>query len=314
VLRILELRYDPQPLRLVRERLDDPKRRANALEVLDSLLDPSVRSLVMLFVDDAPVSDRGRAAGPLVAALMSPDDLLRDETRHPNPYVALLALDAVGRAGGPLARELGVRALSDEEPLVREGGILALRRAAPEVAREKLKAMRSDPDAGVAALVEVTLKSLDEDPSKEPVMHSTLEKILFLKSTTLFQRVASEDLAALARMAAVETFPAGANVVTEGELGDRLYVIISGKVSISRHGSVVAHLGPGEAVGEMAVLDAEPRNASAIADEETVVLSIGSDEFYEILHEQVEIAEGVIRMLTRRLRDATAAQTPHPGA
>jgi CRP-like cAMP-binding protein len=145
-------------------------------------------------------------------------------------------------------------------------------------------------------------------------MHSTLEKILFLKSTTLFQRVASEDLAALARMAAVETFPSGANDVTEGELGDRLYVIISGKVSISRHGSVVAHLGPGEAVGEMAVLDAEPRNASAIADEETVVLSIGSDEFYEILHEQVEIAEGVIRMLTRRLRDATAAQAPHAGS
>ena len=57
----------------------------------------------------------------------------------------------------------------------------------------------------------------------------------------------------------------------------------------------------------MAVLDEVPRSATATAAEETEVLRIGSEEFYEILHEQVEIAEGVIRMLTRRLREADVA-------
>jgi CRP-like cAMP-binding protein len=55
------------------------------------------------------------------------------------------------------------------------------------------------------------------------------------------------------------------------------------------------------------VLDEMPRSATATALEETEILRIGSEEFYEILHEQVEIAEGVIRMLTRRLREADAA-------
>jgi CRP-like cAMP-binding protein len=50
-----------------------------------------------------------------------------------------------------------------------------------------------------------------------------------------------------------------------------------------------------------------PRTATAIAQEEVEVLRIGSEEFYEILHEQVEIAEGVIRMLARRLRSADDA-------
>jgi len=77
-------------------------------------------------------------------------------------------------------------------------------------------------------------------------------------------------------------------------------------VSIASGGEQLAELGRGEAFGEMAVLDEAPRSATAVAVEETEVLRIGSEEFYEILHEQVEIAEGVIRMLTRRLREADA--------
>jgi CRP-like cAMP-binding protein len=56
----------------------------------------------------------------------------------------------------------------------------------------------------------------------------------------------------------------------------------------------------------MAVLDNETRSATAIAEDECEVLRIGSEEFYEILHEQVEIAEGVIRLLSARLREADA--------
>lgn len=56
-----------------------------------------------------------------------------------------------------------------------------------------------------------------------------------------------------------------------------------------------------------AVLDAEPRSASATALEDTEVLRIGSEAFYEVLREQVEIAEGVIRLLSQRLREANLA-------
>jgi len=84
-------------------------------------------------------------------------------------------------------------------------------------------------------------------------------------------------------------------------------VIVRGQVEIRRGNHAVATLGTGEAFGEMAVLDEVPRSADAVAVEETDLLSIGSEEFYELLHEQVEIAEGVIKMLTHRLREADAS-------
>jgi CRP-like cAMP-binding protein len=138
-------------------------------------------------------------------------------------------------------------------------------------------------------------------------MYSTVEKILFLKSAPVFERVSGEDLAPLARVAEVETYSPGQTIFSEGELGDALYVIVRGKVSINQEGATIAALGPGEAFGEMAVLDNEKRSATTVALEECEVLRIGSEEFYEILHEQVEIAEGVIRLLSTRLREADAA-------
>ena len=137
-------------------------------------------------------------------------------------------------------------------------------------------------------------------------MYATVEKILFLKSAPVFERVSGEDLAALARVAEVETYAPVQEIFHEGDMGDALFVIVKGKVAITSGGERLADLGPGDAFGEMAVLDEVPRSGTASAEEDTEVLRIGSEEFYEILHEQVEIAEGVIRVLTRRLREADA--------
>ena len=143
-------------------------------------------------------------------------------------------------------------------------------------------------------------------------MHSTVEKILYLKSAPLFQKVTGEDLGPLAHVAQEEVHPAGARIFEEGEAGDTLYVIVSGKIDIVHGTETLATLGPGEAFGEMAVLDKVPRSAAAVATEETELLCIGSQEFYEILHEQTEIAVGVIRMLTQRLRESTTGAVGTP--
>ena len=105
VLRILELRYAPGPLRLVQDRLADPRRRANALEVLDTTIEASLRPLIMSFFDDVPI-DRKAAALALLATPaglpVAPDPLafMRGELSHPNPFVVSLALDALTRAAG----------------------------------------------------------------------------------------------------------------------------------------------------------------------------------------------------------------------
>ena len=133
-------------------------------------------------------------------------------------------------------------------------------------------------------------------------MYSTVEKILHLKSAPVFDRVAGEDLAPLARIAEVEVYAPGGSIVKEGDTGDALFIIVKGHARVEVKGRAIAQLGPGDTVGEMAVLDSEPRSATVTAVDDVEVLRIDSDAFYEILHEQVEIAEGVIRMLCRRLR------------
>jgi ATP/ADP translocase/HEAT repeat protein len=270
VLRLLELRYDREPIDRVRTRLGDPARRANALEVLDTLLEPSLRPVVMPFVDEVPEEVRLSRAEAIAGPAPEPETFLRAECRHPNPYVALLALDALATHGAMTAED-AAPLLDHPDALVREGARLA---------------------AGERSL--------------EAGMYSTLEKVLLLKRAPVFERVTGEDLAPLARLAEVTVYSEGDEIVREGDLGDALLVILRGSVAISRAGHQVATLGAGETIGEMSILDHEPRSATAIALEETEVLEIGSAEFYEILHEHEEIAEGVIRTLSQRLREATA--------
>ncbi len=307
ILRILELRYSPEPLRLVRERIEDATRRANALEVLDTLLEPTLRPMVMQFFDDLSPHElvkRAESLAPKSAPVA--EGFMREEAAHPNPYVTLVVLDALARHRDPLAVELGEAAASRPEALAREGAVFALASGAPERVRGLLSQLAEDRDPGVARHAQIELARLSGHLPEVP-MHSTVEKVLFLKSAPLFAKVTGEDLAPLAHVAEEQTYAPGAAIFEQGEPGDSLFVIVRGRVSIVHDGEAVATLGPGEAFGEMAVLDKVPRSASAIAQEECEVLRIGSPEFYEILHEQVEIAEGVIRMLTQRLREATTA-------
>ena len=138
-------------------------------------------------------------------------------------------------------------------------------------------------------------------------MPSTLEKVLVLKSAPLFSRVPAEDLASLARMAESRIIAPGQRIVAEGEPGDELYLLVHGRVAVTRGGHRITTLGPGESFGEISVLDDGPRTATVVAEEQSEVLAIASEDFYEILREQSEIAEGVIRILVKRLRDADAA-------
>jgi len=135
-------------------------------------------------------------------------------------------------------------------------------------------------------------------------MLSTVEKVLFLKSIDLFSQIPGEDLAAVALISTEENREQGDDVFLEGESGDALYMVIDGKVRVHRADRVIAELGERECFGEMAILDAAPRSATVSAVSETRLLKIAREDFQEIMAEKPEIANGVIKVLTRRLRDA----------
>ncbi len=135
-------------------------------------------------------------------------------------------------------------------------------------------------------------------------MISTVEKVLFLKGVDLFKSIPGEDLTHIAAIAEQIDFPAGYSVFSEGEPGETMFLILSGTVDIRSGDTVVASLGPKQCFGEMALLDAEPRSATVKATSELSALQIFHDDFTEMLAEKPEIARGIIKVLTRRLREA----------
>lgn len=136
-------------------------------------------------------------------------------------------------------------------------------------------------------------------------MLSTVEKVLFLKSIDLFSQIPGEDLTQVALVSTEETHDPGDEIFAEGEAGDALYLVLDGKVRVHKNDRVIAELGERECFGEMAILDASPRSATVTAITDINVLKISREDFQEIMSEKPEIASGIIKVLTRRLRNAT---------
>lgn len=310
VLRLLSLRHDKSALDLARKGLAQPSRRANALELLDGLLEPRLRVLVMPWLDDVPTAVRAARGAELAGEVPEPLRYLSDACADENPYFAALALDALAHRPSAAGATLARQALDHASPWVREVALVTLARSDRRAGVQAAHARLDDPSAVVRARARRLVENDAGENEEPPLMHTTLEKILLLKSARMFADVDPEDLAPMAHAAEEHTYEPGHTIVQEGEVGDVLYVVVHGEVSVVRGGVVLARLGPGETFGEMAVLDAEPRSATVRATEETTVLAVASEDFYDVLREQMEIAEGVIRMLTQRLRVADRAADP----
>src|SRR5690606_17817832 len=109
-------------------------------------------------------------------------------------------------------------------------------------------------------------------------------------------------------------FAAGATLVREGEPARAMYILESGRVEIrsSRFPQPLADLGPGEVVGEMALLQEQPHSATATAKTAVRALCIDQAAFHAVLRENPEVAVHLMRQLVLRLR--AAEQRGHGGA
>ncbi len=116
------------------------------------------------------------------------------------------------------------------------------------------------------------------------------------------------NLKKLSAMAKRQPFQEDQVIFHEGDLGDSLYIILSGKVGIARCAmdpvpDFLATLEPGSFFGEMSLLEDEPRSASAIGQEAGILLSIDKEAFGKVMAEEPELAMKIMKTLSRRLRN-----------
>lgn len=102
-----------------------------------------------------------------------------------------------------------------------------------------------------------------------------------------------------------KVYYAGQKVFVEGDSGDRAYLIQDGTVEISKHGLVLATLGKGELFGEMALVDDQPRMATAKALTDASLVIVSRDVFREKLSKADPFIRGLLNIFVRNIRNLT---------
>ena len=133
-------------------------------------------------------------------------------------------------------------------------------------------------------------------------MYSILEKTIILKSVDLFNLIPGDVLNKIAQIAEEIEYEKGSKIFYEGENGDSMFIIISGKIDVTKNGHSITILEKGHCIGEMALLDQEPRSADASTLEDSILLRINQEGFYELMATNQEIMRQIVKILTRRVR------------
>ena len=133
-----------------------------------------------------------------------------------------------------------------------------------------------------------------------------------LQNAPLFAALDDEAARALRSSMLETTHPKGSAVFTEGEPGDRLYVVLDGKVKLgisSPDGreNLLAVQGPGEMFGELSLFDPGPRTATATALTDCSLIGLGHADLRAWLTGRPEVAESLLQALAQRLRRANEA-------
>ncbi len=127
-----------------------------------------------------------------------------------------------------------------------------------------------------------------------------------LATVPLFAGCSKRELNALAKVAEVLDFPAGETLMEEGGFGYEFLVIVEGQVEVVRGGRVVAKLGAGDYVGELALLDPGPRTATVTTTAPTTTVLLGAREFWSVVDSMPRLDRKLLKSMAQRLRAAGA--------
>ncbi|MBN8579977.1 MAG: cyclic nucleotide-binding domain-containing protein [Anaerolineae bacterium] len=265
--------YEPHAIQRAHNaiRRRDANRRSYAIEVLDTTLDKAHKLVFIPLLENFSPKEKLEKMGAEYKQISLPParrvlDILENPLAKENPWLVATAIE--------FAEGLGISL---------ETNVL-----------EKL-----------ATSNESLLTRMVTRKRKETKMLSTVERVIVLKSLSMFAETPDEALAELADLLQEIVVQPGDVIVREGETGDSLYIIVDGKVEVVDDNRILNQLEARAVFGELSMLDSSPRTATVRALEETSLLRLDQVSFYEIMSDYVEVAMGTIQLLTRNLRART---------
>ena len=128
-------------------------------------------------------------------------------------------------------------------------------------------------------------------------------KIELLKRVPLFERCSKRELAEIAALADELDLPKARDLTREGSRGFEFLVLVEGEADVVRQGRVVNELGPGDFVGEIALVTGQPRTATVRTRGPSRVLVVTASAFRTLMHDVPSIQDKVLAALTARIPD-----------
>jgi CRP/FNR family cyclic AMP-dependent transcriptional regulator len=133
--------------------------------------------------------------------------------------------------------------------------------------------------------------------------------LVVLRNVPLFSGLEEQELERLSRVAVRRRAGRGDQVVRSGESADALLILLTGRAKVTNFDEegreiILAWLGPGEFFGEMGLIDGSARSASVVAVENCELLAIGKQEFQRCMQDNFQVAQKLMQILVRRLREA----------
>jgi len=265
--------------------------KAYALEVIETQLPRELKSFFIPLLENIPSEERlvrwdsvgvrpqrqNKSAGleaiitGLPGFMISPVGSIPEMFQF-SPWTRACALLEIGAQSILGGKDIVHSSQNSPEPLLREAALLSLDRL-----------HTADRQGGIRML-------------------STFEKVIILKTVSIFSPVPDEILADVANLMEEVHLSEKETIITKGDHGDRLYIVVSGKLGAFDGERLLNYLDDGDVFGEMALLDPAPRSASVTALEPTHLLFMEQQPFRQLLAYRPEIAAGIITVLTRRLR------------
>jgi hypothetical protein len=278
VITLLSFSGDPAALQRARDNLlrGSADKKAYALEVIDIQTPQALRGVVLSLLDDlSPEQRLQKLSGLFPQTKLERGERLRElslNSEHRiNTWTQACALYAANQLEAPNL-----------------SGIIAPQLDAPD------------------KLIHETAAWLQQSIGTgrgERHMLSTIEKVIILKTVSIFAETPDEILADVAVVSTVSDVPAGEMIFQKGDVGDSLYIIASGRVRVHDGDRTINNLFTGNVFGEMAVLDPEPRSASVTAIEDTQLLCLDQQALYELIDDRPEVARGLLKVLSQHLRN-----------
>ncbi len=128
-------------------------------------------------------------------------------------------------------------------------------------------------------------------------------RLALLQQMDVFRDLPEDTLAEICRVMAEEHKVKEEVIFRKGDVGNAMYIIISGSVRVHVGDHVLTRLGPGKVFGEYALLDSLERSASITSEDETVLYRLDRQEFSKLMESSIRVMQGVIKLVLKRIRE-----------